>query len=226
MKPLIVPFALASCVLAVPAGAVTIIGDEATFQATAGATAEAPIPNLGPQGGPTTVGNLTFSVHFGATDYFLGGGAGPEWSTLIAGNDIAVSGPEHLRIQSAHDMTAIGFFFHQPTAAGPGSTDTCNAPCFDSLFDFQFNRGGVLVDIVAGFAPGPGLSYLGFDVGAAFDEVLIFDITGTIDNEFFGGFSTAAATAAVPLAPMLPAALAGLLTLGWAGRRRGSDKIS
>lgn len=166
--------ALVVLLFAGPSFSATIIGDEATFQGATGAAAEAPLPDLGFLGNtPTTVGNLTFSVFGAATNFYIGlDSGGVQWSTDIAGEEIAISGPENLRIQSSVDLTAIGFYFDQPTI-GPGIFDACNVPtCTDSIFDFQFNLDGALVDIVAGYMPGDDLSYLGFDVGLIFDEVL------------------------------------------------------
>ena len=213
--------AVLATAFSLPLSAATILSSEATFQAATGAVAEPAIPDTGVQPGDTgTVGNLTFSVDGTSTTELYFGLPGSEWSTLLPGNDIALSGPEDMTITSAMALTAIGFYIDEPTTPGGGNTDVCNAPCFPTVFDVSFYLGGTFLENVS-IIPNGQLAYFGFELTSPFDRVEIFDVTSTIDNEFFGGFSIAKAPPAVPLPAGLPLLLAGLGGLALLRRRHG-----
>lgn len=108
--------------------------------------------------------------------FFGLGSGGTQWSTALPGNDIAISGIKNQSIKSAFDISEIGFYIDKPTTSGGGNTDVCNtAVCTASSFDVEFRKRGVQVGLAAGIAPGGTLSYFGFDLGIAFDEVVITD---------------------------------------------------
>ena len=101
--------------------ALVTFNSEANFLAGTGATAEPATPNLGKiSGGTATLGSLEFSLA-GATALFFGtdGLSISDWSTLLPGHDIALSGTESpvIDVLSASPLKAIGFQIHEPTAA-------------------------------------------------------------------------------------------------------------
>ncbi len=201
--------------LAGPALAVTVTHDQAAFLGATGAAALV-IPNTGVQsGGAGTIGPITFSITGQSTQIYFGL-PGSEWSTNISGNDIALSSPEDMLITSSVKLDAFGFFLDEPTTPGLGNTDVCNADCFDTTFTFDVFNGTSLVGSFTD-APGGTTKYYGFS-GMVFDRIVVNDVTGTIDNEFFGDF--AYSIAPIPLPASLPLALLGLGALAALRRRR------
>ena len=72
------------------------------------------------------------------------------WSTVIPGNDIAISGPEDLdiAINLAKSLYSFGFDFHEPTdnSAPPDGCNTPSAACVVSTFIIAFLNGAAIVD--------------------------------------------------------------------------------
>jgi len=187
------------------------VNDAAGFGGVAGTLKEVPLPDVGKVGtGPVTVGPLTFDSQSG--DLFFGGGFG---STLIPGNDTAISGTEDLQIDINVNSTAFRFFLVEPTT-NTGQIDACNFTCVQSTFMIEAFRGGASVgsesfDPIDDFA-----NFVGIFDAAGIDRVLITETTGNADNEFFGSF----AIATIPVPASLPLILGGFAVLGMVGRRR------
>jgi hypothetical protein len=137
------------------------------------------LPNIGNAGTSVTVGDATLSA--GNTIFIEDG-----WSTLIAGNEIAISGPENLDVSLNVDpSTAFGFYFHEPGTATT-KLNGCNTACVDSTFTISFYLNNVLVGSTL-FAPAnDSLIFWGVILDTAFDEVRFVETIGGIDNEFFG----------------------------------------
>jgi PEP-CTERM motif len=207
--------------LAVPSEAVLIqYSSKALFLADTGATsATGPLPNIGNAGLTETVGAVTFDS-LSSTLFFgtLGTGVGAQWSTVLPGNELAISGPESFEIAVPGPIYSLGFDFIEPNVSDV-ATDGCNAPCFDSTFEVTLLSGGVAI-------PGASFSFNGPDATAwfvgvwtdfAFDGARIVDSTGTIDNEFWGEFYTGTESAVPEPGTLL---LLGGGLLGLAARRR------
>jgi hypothetical protein len=171
-----------------------VFTNKASFLSLPGATAEALIPNLGLVSTPVAIGNLTFSLGPGATQMYLGTGGPGQWSTLLAGNDIALSGFESLNvIDTVTAVYALGFDFHEPSVAGvpPNVTNVCNtAACVDSTFAVTLKMGAASVGTFSFNAPDDVAAFIGVWNPTPFNRVEIVETTGSNDNEFYGQFYT------------------------------------
>lgn len=205
--------------------------NEATFLAATSATAEPAIPNSGLVPTPQTLGNLTFNLGPEATALFFGtSGQSPpapgDWSSLIPGNDIAVSGVENLNIDLAVRMVAFGFQIHEPAANNQRVTDGCFVapdPCTDSTFQVSLFDGATLLGAPTFNAPDDVLSFFGVftDASMAFNRIEILETNNTIDDEFFGQFYTRRLPTANAPEPSTLALLSfGIFGVAYARRRR------
>jgi len=210
--------AIATLAPAAQAGVVTFT-DESAFLAATGATAQPAIPDTGSQGTTATLGDLTLTTGPGATVLIFGpfGFGGSEWSTLIPGNDFAISDDESFNVDFAAPVASFGFQVHEPSATGT-PPDTTNTGAFiDSVYDVTVRSGGRVIG-TASFAPDNDvLTYFGVWGDTLFDRVEIVETTGGIENEYFGAFATG--TTPVPLPAGLPL-LAGALGLAAVMSRR------
>jgi hypothetical protein len=202
--------------------------DEAAFLGATGATAQPEIPDEGAKGTTATLGDLTLTTgSSGATEIFFGTGGNlrwSEWSTLLPGNDIAISGTEDLDIALSLGGSAFsaGFRFHEPTRPG-APPNTCNAPCVDSTFEVSVLDGGNAVGTVLFQPIQDQAEFFGVWTDTAFDELQITEITGGIDNEYFGRFFTG--TRPVPLPGTFALLLIGLGGWAFAARRREAEPV-
>ena len=198
-RRLFVLLALAGFALnAWPAQAATTVStDKAAWLAATGATsATGPLPLLPAGPGPFTVGSLTFQRCFepvcGANLNF-GRGRTSDWTPLLPGHDLAVSGQESFDITLAGPATSIGFDFAEPNVRGPDdpAQGGCNATCFDSTFTVTLLSGTTIVGTATYNAPDAQTSFVGITNDVPFDGVAIREVVGGSDNEFWGEFYTA-----------------------------------
>jgi PEP-CTERM motif len=203
--------AAALLALAAPSEAVLITySNKASFLTDTGATsATGALPNLG--GAAThVVGSVTYTTLSGSLFF-------SQWSTVLPGNELAISGPESFKVTVPGPIYSLGFDFVEPNVDNV-ALDGCNATCFDSTFMVTLLSGGVAIP-GATFnynAPDATLAFVGVWTDFAFDGAQIIDVTGTIDNEFWGEFYTG--TEPVPEPGTLLLLGGGLL--GVAARRR------
>jgi len=187
--------------------------DQATFLAATGATcATCPMPNLGLvglAGTPVVVNTVTITSVAPSIDLFIGasgtGVPNGDWTSIIPGNDIAISGTENLDIAFAAPVFSMGFQFYEPTCnnkndgnnCGLGAlgqveigTDVPNGAEIDSTFTVTLKNG---VNTVASFqfnAPDDVFAFVGVHSDMAFDKVEIRETVGVNDDEHFGEFFT------------------------------------
>ncbi len=198
-------------------GAFIVYTDKAAFLAATGAvSATGPLPLEGSATpDPRTVGSITFdgvppsTIQLGTTAYPAG------WSTLIPGNDLAVNDVENFDVISSSAVFAMGFDAHEPTASGE-NTDTCGVlgPCTDTSFAMGIKLGALVVGSPVINFPDDVLAFFGVWSDQPLDRIEVRDLSGTIDDEFFGEVYTSARPR--PAAVPEPGTLA-LLALAVAG---------
>lgn len=158
----------------------------ADFQQSPGATETAPIPNLGLVGQSHTVGNLTYSTP--SPQLFMGsagvGGVDPDpWTARLPGNQIALSGLEHLDVDLSIPAIAIGFDFVEPEFDPHIFGDFV-----DSTFTVTLFNGATMVDSFVFNAPNDTAAFVGYRADSIFDRIEIRETIGDNENEIFGQF--------------------------------------
>lgn len=209
--------------------AIQVYADKSAFLDATGATsATGPLPNIGQTPEPSyTVGTVTFSAPDGPLWIGANGVPPPytgDWTILIPGNDIVISGRENLDADLARPVTALGFDFVEPTD-GPG---VC-CPAFDSEFSVTLISHGIPLDSFRFNAPDDVLAFVGIASTAPFDRVEIREVFGGEDDEYFGQFYTPSLDQlAVPEANTALGCLTllGIVALRYAGRRRVPNRPS
>ena len=210
------------------AGIIQLHSDKSTFLGLDGVSSiTGAIPASG-GGTSLTIGDVTFST---ALDPLAISIALGNRSTLIAGNEIAISGSESLglALNLADPAFALGFDFHEPSVTGT-STNGTNTPYFhDSTFTIELLLGSSLVDTTLFTPNNDELVFFGVVSDMAFDTVRIFEDAGGLvsgyphdinnDNEFYGQFY-ASTIAPVPEPSIYALFGIGLIGLGLARRRK------
>ncbi len=214
------------------AGTIDTFNDKAAFLGSTSATSiTGAIPNSGGVGNSTTLGDVTFSTTDFATstDVFFG-----QWSTLISGFEIAISGSENLNISInlGTDVSSFGFDFHEPTTTNQ-VVDGTNTPfSHESIFTIDLFNSSTFMDSVIFDPLGDQLEFFGLTSNMGFDSIRITEnlngltyaggIDISNDNEFFGEFYTAATIVSEPSFIALLAT--GLLWLVMTHRRLRQEK--
>lgn len=129
-----------------PASAATLyFTDQPTFSANTGATQQVFFPGVVNDVPSYTENGFTFSQAAGHGT-FVG-----EWTPVLPGGgdgfEIAVSGPEHIDIEIAQPVFALGFFFQDGFNEGT-NTNTDSCPQSDSKFTVSYFDGVTLIDSV------------------------------------------------------------------------------
>lgn len=189
-----------------PAGTV-VWSDKVAFQGSTCANQAVAIPQRGliPGGSAASVivGPLTFSIASPSLELYLGGTTNPtpsfpaDWSTLLPGHEIVISGIENLNVDLATPMTELGVDFHEPSASCPWANACGCITCTSSTFTVTLRRAGVAIDTFPFDAPDDVAAFVGWSSMAAFDRVEFREVVGNpnhADNEFFGTFYVAAAS--------------------------------
>ncbi len=197
-----------SLIIPMSANAATFFSDASSWNAAMSSTTSIQLPAS--QAGDFSVGGVSF-LRDGAATQLLTGGLPDTWSTVIDGIDLAISAPEDFKVQFANPVTGFSFAMHEPsTFTGAASiVNSCNAVCFDSEFKFELSAAGTVIDSFQ-FMPVDDIrNFVGFSSATAFDTLVVTDLTGTIDNEFFGEFKVGS-IAPVPLPAGMWLMLGGL----------------
>lgn len=200
--------------------AIMTFSDRATFLAATGATdATGPLPDLGtrdsseiPNSSTTTVGTVTFF----APRWFMGTLGNPsvvggDWTTLLPGNDIAISdgtgnnptgaGDDGIDVTFASPVFSAGFDFSESSLPGVVQDGCYTTPCVTSTFLVTLKNGSVTVGSFSFDAPDDVAAFVGVWSSVEFTHMEIRETTGTDDDEFYGHFYTG--TTPAPPAPSL-----------------------
>lgn len=213
------------------ASPIAIYNNKNDFLNDTGATSlTGTIPGSGNVGTSETLGDLTFST---ALSSLSGSIVFGNWSTLIPGNEIAISGAENLRvtINLANTINAFGFDIHEPSQIRDSqhntAIDTTNTSiAHDSTFTVELFNSGVSLGSSSFNPVDDILAFFGLISSSGFDRVDITEnlssvITGGIDanhdNEFYGQFY--GAVTSVPEPSTLALLSIGLLGTGRRLRR-------
>ncbi len=164
-------FLIVSSFLSVQADLIEFSDQADFFNQTGATSASGAYPNLNSSGSPSvTLGDVTITT---ASSTLFIGQAG-DWTPLIPGHDIAISGPEHLDLDFANPVFALGY-----QMVDDGS---------NSVFTVTLKNQGNFVDSFTYDSPGGQLFFVGVTSDAAFDRAEIRETTGGAENEYFGEF--------------------------------------
>lgn len=208
----------AACSVAGAVSAATFYTDVVTWEAAMSSTSPITLPTTSSTSS-FVAGDLTFSISGSATNLIVGGSV--DWSTKIAGDDLAISSPEDVQIDFGTAVTGFSFLVHEPTTNGGYVSDSCNTVCVETTFNFKLFDGASEIGSFNFDPLNDVANFVGFSSLLAFNRIVIDDVTNTSDNEFFGEFRTGS-IAAVPLPAGLPLLLVGLGALAAIRRRRRS----
>ncbi len=190
----------------VPAFAqVQTFSDRQLFLAASRAEAQPAWPNLGhlPGGVAATyhLGQVTLSVSAPSSGLWIGSGnhplIGADWTTLVAGNDIAIDNQENLNVDFDRPMRAFGFDFAEPTTATvlyQPCSQLC--PCLNSTFRVTLRRDGSIVATFDFNRPDDTAAFVGMVSEVAFNRAEVREIGGSCDDEYFGQMYTRVSCAA------------------------------
>ena len=173
--------------------------NKAAFLAATGATsATGPLPDVGEVVdvntnplGTYTLGSLTFSLASGSDNIAVGAAgtpAAPDWYPPTPENEMAL-GFERMRVATSGDVYSFGFDFIEPKA----TVQPWGGVPVESSYEILLFKGTALVGQAqfSGTAiPNDVVTFLGVWSDRPFDSVLINDVTGDDDDEYFGEFFT------------------------------------
>jgi hypothetical protein len=220
-------FALAAMAiigLSQPSNAVTFHATKSSYDIAASDARAVVLPDIGGTagvGGVVTADVLSFETY--APQILNSGTSGSfEWSTLLPGPDLTVSGKEDFSIRGER-LKSLSFDIHEPTTDGSifsNATDTCSHTCVQSRFRMSVFAAGVLLGFQDIDPVDNALTFFGVTSDVAFDAVIVNEIIGNPDNEFFGNFTVSQ----YPASPVpLPASIWFLMCgVGLLFRRRRS----
>ena len=210
------------------AGTVSFADDSAGFLASSGATSI----------GVLTAGNNGHTV--GAVTFFDGSPLGDltigKFSNEfgVGALSVGLSGPENFSMTITGGAYAFGFGVHEPGYLGPTGEFLrgCISACVDTTFRFEIFSGSTSLGVFNYNAPddnsdavGGPVGFFGVHSSVLFDRIVVRDVTGNIDNEFFGGFLLGATpyfetpTSTIPEPSSAALMLVGLVAFTMASRR-------
>jgi len=224
-------FTLCALAPAAHASSVTTYADLATFTSATGATSVGALPSTGGVGTSEVLGDLTFSTNINLV-FGIGRGG---WSTLISGNELAISGLSSFNVDFGKAVGSFGFYIHEPSTTRQWQDGTNTDDFWESVFSLKLFSGTSQIGATS-FAPENDTAvFFGLQADQTFDRIEIVETTGASENEFFGGFMSgvttlprplsrsvlsASATTPVPLPAGLPLLILGLGALALTRKSR------
>ncbi len=197
---------LASQNVYVDAGIVTVF-DKATFLSRTGAVdITGPIPQLGYVGyGPIQVGQTTFRSE-GYSGMWMG-----EMISDNPGAEVGMNDLENVDVYLGGEKFAAGFEFYEPNYGH-------NATYANSTFRVDLYKQTQRVGSFTFNATDGVVYFVGFRSTSPFDRVRTFEISGGIENDFYGRFYASSASVPEPSSAIIALSLAGF---AWRQRRLG-----
>jgi hypothetical protein len=173
-------------------------------------TADDTLPQRGNVGTSEDVGTLRFTS-LNSTNLFLGGPSGEEWTGLIPGPDLAISGAEELEIRTlplGTEVHAFGFVLTEPFEINPRPGESAAGIADDSIFTVTLLHDTEVVHAFDFNVPDLQKRFIGVWSDVPFDRVLLEERLGYFGNadnlganEYFGPFYTG--TAVPPPVPAI-----------------------
>lgn len=191
----------------VAAGIVTVF-DKSTFLSSTGAVdITGPIPQLGYVGyGPIQVGQTTFRSE-GYSGIWMGEIIADNPGTEVCTNDL-----ENIIVHLGGEKLAAGFEFYEPNYGH-------NATYADSTFRVDMYKQTQLVGSFTFNATDGVVYFVGFRSTSPFDTIRTFEISGGIENDFYGRFFASSTSVPEPSSAIIGLSLAGFV---WRHRRAGT----
>ena len=202
--------------------------NQATFLSATGATsATGALPDLVGVHSSVQIGGVTFTDVNG-WKFYVGGLSGylqNDWTTLLAGNEIAVNHAENLNVAFNAPVYSAGFDFAEPTSLSASSPYANYAayPYADSVFTVTLKNNTTTVGAFTFNAPDEVASFVGVWSDMAFNRMEIRETTGDIEDDYFGQFYTGGVAMPVPEPETYALMLVGLGLVGFAARRRAAS---
>jgi hypothetical protein len=180
---------------------------------TSAASATGPLLSLSGNQYSAHIGSVTFSDVNG-NGFWVGGLEAytpADWTTLLPGNELAINSVENLNVTFDAPVFSAGFDFAEPGsqigATSPSSPYANSALhlFYDSTFSVTLKQDGAVVGDFRFNAPDETASFVGVWSAAAFNRMEIREVSGGIEDDYFGQFYTG--TAALPVPEPEPFAL-------------------
>ena len=193
----------------VDAGVVTLFDKTTFLSSTRAVDITGPIPQLGYVGyGPIQVGLATFRSE-GYSGMWMGEIIADNPGTEVVTNDL-----ENINVYLGGERYAAGFEFYEPSYGhGPGAIYA------DSTFRVDLYRQTQLVGSFT-FNATDGVPYfVGFRSNLPFDSVRTTEISGGIENDFYGRFYASSSPVPEPSGAVIGLSMAGF---AWRYRRSRS----
>lgn len=155
---------------------------------TSATNATGPLPTVAPTFS-ATVGSVSFS----GSSFYIGG---YPWTTLIAGEEIAINGVENLDVGFAAPVYSAGFEYADPLL--DANSPYVGGGAQNATFSVTLKLGGSTVDSFQFSRPENVSAFVGVWSTAAFDRMEIREQGSNIDDEYFGQFYTGTVPMPVP----------------------------
>lgn len=170
---------------------------------TGATTASGPLPDVASVLNSYQSGSVIF-YDVNGYGFWLGGISNllpPDWSQLLAGNQLAINSLENLNVIFDSPVYSAGFDFVEPAANSSNHPYANDAfyPFVDSTFTVTLKNA---TDLIARFdfnRPEEIASFVGVWSNQAFDRLEIRETIGGIEDDYFGNFYSGLQPMPVPV---------------------------